>query len=178
MNLSTARDKLQHRVTELQACCSTRSPWVFLGASAFIEYLSNLSGTDYKKFVSTWLSQIRPEYSSFRYQSGTSDLPDQMYYVLRCGIVHSLSLVPNDRARSHGGRERSIVLCHRQPGAVHLSSVSKGSISDAALFVAEDFVEDLAKVLGKVFDRVASDVDLERSMSSWLQKHPFISAGL
>jgi len=177
MDLATAREKLSQRIAELRDCCATKSPWVFLGAAAYVEYLAKLAGLEYKDFVSQRLSRVRPEYASFAYRSGETDLPAQMYHVLRCGIAHSLSLIPDQRARKKGGRDRSIVLCHRQPDAVHLASVSNPVVPDAALFVAEDFVEDLSRATEQLFEDAKRDSGLEQQISRHLLQHPLISGG-
>jgi len=177
MDLAAGREKLSHRIAELRDCCTSKSPWVFLGAAAYVEYLAKLAGLSYKDFVSLRLALIRPEYAAFAYRSGKTDLPTQMYHVLRCGIVHSLSLIPDQRARNEGGRDRSIVLCHRQSDAVHLSSVSSTLVPDAALFVAEDFVDDLARATEQLFEDAVHDAALERRISEHLRQHPLISGG-
>src|SRR5262245_13667263 len=95
MNLPDAHQRFNDRLAELPALYPSGSPWVFLCAAALVEYLAKLvDGTDnggrgYKCFVRNWLSSIRPAYLSFRYSAGQCDLPEQMYHVLRCGIVHN-----------------------------------------------------------------------------------------
>ena len=184
MDLLTANQKLNDRLNELRACCATGSPWVFVGASAFLEYLTKLAGRTgsqgYKDFVSDELEKVNGFYRSFRYRNGAQDLPTQMYHVLRCGIVHSLSLVPDARAVAAGGRDRSIVLCHAQEARSkklsHLGNYTGGGL-DAALFVAEDFVDDLQKVTAQLFTSAAQGSAQTATMKAQLQNHPFISAG-
>ena len=135
----------------------------------------------YKDFVVNWLTRVRPAYGSFKYKSGQSDLPIQMYHVLRCGIVHTLSLIPDTRGQSHGGRDRSIVLAHRTgagaAGLKHLDAYSSTNTPDAALFVAEDLVDDIEAVVSLIFSQAVPGSPLEARMHSWLAAHPLISAG-
>jgi hypothetical protein len=156
-------------------------------SAAFLEYLAKLSdgadtgGPGYKNFVTTWLARVRPAYASFRYRGGQADLPDQMYHVLRCGIVHSLSAIPDARARAKGGRDRSIILCHRaesqQRTMPHLSNYSTPQIPDAAVFVAEDFVDDISSVVEIMFTEAVPGSALERCMDTWLGQYPLLSGG-
>src|SRR6266571_6800773 len=108
------------RVDELRALANRGDPWVFLCASAFIEYLAKIvqghGSGDYKQFLKNCFFKVCPKYASFRYDSGKSDLAEQMYHVLRCGIVHSFSLIADSKAKKSGGRDRSILLAHRRSG--------------------------------------------------------------
>ncbi len=187
MNLNEASTYFRERVNELRRACADGTPWVFLCASAFIEYLSKLvNGEDkgrdgYKKFVKDYLSQANPLYRDFVFKNGQCDLDVQMYYVLRCGIVHSFSLIPDDRARKAHGRDRSIVLCHARErdehGWKHLMPYPppeiKSTVNDAVLFVAEDFVDDI----GKVTELILTEANLQGNIEKWLDRHPPITGG-
>jgi hypothetical protein len=172
---------------ELPDLYQSSSPWVFLCAAALVEYLAKLvEGKDkgaqgYKDFVRNWLAQVHPAYASFKYLCGESDLPEQMYHVLRCGIVHSLSFIPDTVARKKGGRDRSIVLCHRPESLdrsmPHLANYSTSQIPDAAVFVAEDFVDDIAQVVERVFAKATPGSTLEANMMTWLSSYPLLSGG-
>lgn len=209
MDLQTAHSKFRERITDIKRFCSTGSPLVFVLASAYLDYLAKLSpGKDdhakgYKDFITDWLSKVRPGYVSFRFRCGKADLPVQMYHVLRCGILHSFSLIPDEMARERGGRDRSIVLFHRKESQErdfsHLSNyadskaaafsstvITSGSFShlsnptdsetpDAAVFVAEDFVEDIEKVMEMLFAEAENNPELKASMETWLQQHPLIT---
>lgn len=90
----------KERIGEVKRYSSIGDVWVFLMCSVFIEYLVKLvSGKeatnkgDYKHFIGTYLSLIDPRYKNFKYSNGKTDLPDQMYHVLRCGIVHGFSFI-------------------------------------------------------------------------------------
>ncbi len=153
-------------------------PWVFLSAASMIEYLSKLvNGSDlksegYKQFIKDYLAQVRPEYASFTFRNGRADLPEQMYHILRCGIVHNYSLIPDAISRTKGGRDRSIVLTHRGRGYTHLGRFSKADAPDAVVFVAEDFIEDLNKVVGLIFSSAKKDDSIKHNIESWLKEHP------
>ena len=170
---------------ELRGCCHTAPSWVMLGASAFIDYLARLAdGADrgragYIDFIRTWMSQVRKEYVTFQYNNGTSDLPQQMYYVLRCGIVHSFSLIPDSLALKHGGRNRSIVFCYRfqeevrRQGIQHLASHRDASSGiDAAVLVGEDLVSDIESVVQLLFQQANSNKALSSRMTGWISSHP------
>ena len=47
-----------------------------------------------------------------------------------------------------------------------------GKISDGALFVAEDFVEDIGRAIELIFDRAQKDPTLSRNIENWLAQHP------
>ena len=156
-----------------------RNSFVFLLCSAMIEYLTRLThnrttnGNDYSEFIKQYFPS---EYRDFKYKSGKRDLPEQMYYVLRCGLVHSFSLIPDERSRNSGGRIRSIVLTHRDEAEAHLSNTAVDNL-DAAIFVAEDFCADLKNVVEILFEKSKKDQDLHEKMNKWLNDHPPIKGG-
>lgn len=95
-----------------------------------------------------------------------------MYHVLRCGIVHNYSLVPDHQSSKNGGRKRSILLGHRKNDHKHLSRYNEKGY-DSVLFTAEDFSEDLEKVLDKIFLELApTNLVLEKNIKSWINKYP------
>ncbi len=189
MNLKQIEVYFQNRVGELRTLAERGDPWVFLCASSFIEYLAKItsgnatsSGTEYKNFLTNSLFRACPAYASFRYASGRQDLADQMYHVLRCGIVHSFSLFPDPSAKGkHGGRPRSIVIAHRQLGLAHLQLLfDKKQKLDAAVFIAQDFVEDISTVVTFVFStartRTPTGQQLRNNMRSWTKQYPPIGS--
>jgi hypothetical protein len=177
------------RVKEVQRILKYVSPRGFVCAAAFLDCLSKLvAGQDnkrkgYKDFVKNYLARINPSYESFQYKSGSKDLPDQLYHVFRCGLVHQFSLVPDQQSLDSGGRLRSIVLCHRKESKrrnlQHLSRYSPGKISDAAVFVAEDFGKDLKNLVKLIFSSQAKTInpDIAQKMEEWVKKHPPVMGG-
>lgn len=182
MNLQEGEEYFAGRTQELLAACNDGTAWVFVFASTLVEYLAklvngqNTTRQHYIQFIKDYMAKIRPEYATFSYQNGNQDLPEQMYHILRCGIVHSFSFVPDQQAMNSGGRERSIVLSHRTAGRPHLSSYSSVKAPDAAIFVAEDFVEDIEKAIRHIFSDARSRADLKANIETWLSTHPPIMA--
>lgn len=110
------------------------------------------------RFLGFVRHNMRPQYNSFRYASGEQDLPEQMYAILRCGLVHARSLSPDPQraGRSSAGRTNSIFI---SADGAHLASVTDGS-RDAALFVFEPFVADIEAALRGVFLRASRETGL------------------
>lgn len=187
MRLGDAEKYFLDRAEELLQDCKAGTPWVFLSASAFLEFLTKLANgrettrEDYKRFIEDYMSRVRPEYKNFRYKSGTEDLPVQMYHVLRCGIIHSFSFTPDEDAVRRGGRARSIVLCHepeaKRKGLAHLMQYSGPQNLDAALFVAKDFVRDLQETIKLVFNDSKTDPALRANIETWVKQYPPITGG-
>jgi len=163
-----------------------RNPIVFVVASAFIEYLSKLfygrgGAGEYKKFVRLHLSKANPDYRQFvyRFPDGTTkrDLPVQMYHVLRCGIIHSYSFIPDDIALSKGGRDRSVSIAHRASKIPHLSPwFNQGQ--PTCVVVAEDFVQDIEATVRYIFRKAKTSKALAKRMARWMKKHPPIQGGI
>lgn len=53
------------------------------------------------------------------------------------------------------------------PGSTHSASVT-----DAALFVAEDFIGDLEKVVDHVFIQASMNTALQTNIEAWTNNHP------
>lgn len=186
LTLTKTETYFKNRVGELRELARRGDPWVFLCASAFLEYLAKLelgkstTSTDYKNFLRNYLFKVCPAYATFRFRSGAQDLAEQMYHVLRCGAVHSFSLFADPTAKTkHGGRDRSILLAHRSSGQRHLANYANQRTKtqvDAAVFVAEDFVEDVGKVTDFLFaqtrKRNAAGRRLRNNIQSWVKTYP------
>ncbi len=186
LTLTKTETYFKNRVTELRSLAERGDPWVFLCASSFLEFLAKLelgkatSSTDYKNFLRNSFFKVCPAYAGFRYRSGSLDLAEQMYHVLRCGIVHSFSLFADPLAKAnHGGRDRSILLAHRSSRQGHLTNYvnqrTKPRI-DAAVFIAEDFVDDVSKFTDFLFaearKRTIAGRRLRSNMQTWMKTHP------
>jgi hypothetical protein len=165
------------RVEELKRLAKLGDPWVFLCASSFIEYLAKITlgrettQKDYKDFLRDYFFRACPEYDKFTYADGDRDLAVQMYHVLRCGIVHSFSLIPDQQAKGKGGRDRSIILAHRASGRRHLTSYGDGTL-DSVVFVAEDFVADIETVTNFIFTESSTHPLLRLNIETWWNLHP------
>lgn len=189
MTKTQARHYFIARAKDVQRIMEDGSPWGFLCAAAFLDVLAKLvAGRDlkrpgYKNFVRNFLSETNPRYQTFTYMNGRQDLPDQIYHVFRCGIIHSFSLVPDQQTLQNSGRVRSIVLCHkkesRKKRLPHLSNYSSGVTRDAVVFVAEDFSRDLRKVVSLIFSQHGKQIEpsINRNIRDWLSKYPPISGG-
>jgi hypothetical protein len=186
LTLTKTETYFKNRVGELRALAQRGDPWVFLCASSFLEYLAKIelgkttTSTDYKNFLTNYLFKVCPAYGAFRFHSGAQDLAEQMYHVLRCGVVHSFSLFADPAAKTkHGGRDRSILLAHRGSGQHHLANYVKQRTKpqvDAAVFVAEDFVDDVGKVTEFLFaqarKRNMTGKRLRNNIQTWVKSYP------
>ncbi len=147
----------------------------------------------YIQFVITWM----PQYEAFQYtqkfitttvwnksktraktKKKLKSLPVQMYAILRCGLVHSYSFVTNKEQRRTGGRNRSIWLTNREEALAnnwkHLDNFSRTTplpaIKDAAIFVAEEFLDDLDKVIEDLFAKARSSPRLAARIEQHLRE--------
>ena len=182
--LSEAEKYFIAEAKSLQAMKGT--PWIFIGIATMIDYLARLEkGKAAKRedYISLIKNRFPDAYKQFKYKTahrkaGTGqpirdkethrvtehqrkittkkDLPEQMYFIFRCGLVHAFSLVPSSTERANGGRRRSITLHSRadakRDGKKHLDNYNKpDDIKDAAYFVDEDLLDDLISAIRKVF---------------------------
>ena len=168
------------RLSELRPIIVGGTPWGFLGLSAYVDFLAKLAwdadlkSPGYKDFFKLCFPD---RYSDFTYASGRKDLPEQFYHVLRCGICHSFSLVPDAQSQSNGGRYRSILISHdgidESDGRAyaHLSGYRKAGM-DAAILVGGTLCDDLVRVVDKMF----LDSSIQQNAESWVSKFPPIAS--
>lgn len=164
-NLDYAEQYFIDRGNELLAVAGT--PWAFAGGTCLIEYIAKMinGGTADQFAFIDFIRNHMPQYGHFLYKTSnsrrqrtgfdttTQDLPEQIYYILRCGLLHRFSLIPTATEISNGGRPRSVVMSHH-PGATqgHLSHYSNGSdVVDAAFLVSQDFIADIQQAVRNVF---------------------------
>jgi hypothetical protein len=176
MTLEAAEEYFTAMVPGLGKMCCDGSPWVFLCGTAIIEYLSKLAyGPGGRKNFIKFIKEYMPvSYGKFTYASKKQDLPEQIYHVLRCGIVHSFSLIPDEHGKKNGGRDRSVALSHDTRDG-HIKRVSTERVSDACCVNAYEFVADLANAMRKLFDAAKSDSKLRDKITDWLKKYPPIA---
>lgn len=152
-----------------------QTPFPFLCAATMVEYLIQISGygNNYDTFVCDYFPN---SYAQFRYDGGQQDLPKQMRYILRNGLVHTFSLFPDARGLREGARKRSIVITHRTsnegPHLHNVRTISGGITVDAALFVLEDFCHDIAGVTRKVFADATGDPRKAHKISENWERSP------
>jgi hypothetical protein len=206
MNILEAKNYFQDLISAAKKYCADHTPLPFVLGACFIDYFSKMvkgkdkGGRGYKDFVRKYMKEVRQEYATFRYLNGVPDLPVQMYHILRCGIVHSFSLVPDKTyhkrpfflnlcnlglrpkaSYKQHGRDHSIALCHKteadQKGLKHLSPYAGPRNLDAALFVIEDFLDDLLAVNELICKRADNDDKLREKIENCLRVSPPISGG-
>ena len=164
---------------QLDHICKSPSPLIFLCLAAFVDYLSKIPDTrprssqHYSNFI---IHRYPAKYRKFKYQSGMRDLPDQIYLILRNGLVHSFSLTPDSKGLRQGARFRSVYLAHRASGLKHLGHYAdpKRGI-DAAILIAEDFLQDTKVVVTKMIRRAKRDRALRRQIINFIKANPPVS---
>lgn len=167
------------RTLELIEHSKQGDTWFFICSSTFINHLSNLvfgrraGRIEYIEFIEKYMPQT---YKSFTYLSGVKDLPLQMWCTLRCGIVHSFSLILDKRIEpcKSNARDRSIILTHRKNNSgSHLSNYTGiKNNRDAALFVAEDFANDINVTTDYIFKEAKKNTQLENNIINWIKQFP------
>jgi hypothetical protein len=187
MDIQKSRDCFKQLLIAVKNYCQDGSPLPFVLGAAFIDYYSKMvkgcdeKGPGYKEFIVNYMQKVRKEYQTFTYLNTKDNLPEQMWHVMRCGLVHTFSLFPDKSIKRQPGRDRSIVLCHKTEAAAkglrHLSHYLGPKSLDAAVFVAEDFIDDLIAVNDLIFDQASSGSVLKDNIEKWLKQCPPISGG-
>lgn len=180
MTIDQTKQYFLARCNELISLAHRGDPWVFLCSSAMIEYLTKMTSGEsgreaYIAFVNNYFKRVNSRYTTFQYQNGETDLPRQMYVILRCGIVHQFSFVPRQLEINNGGRIRSIILGHEMNGGIHLSAYTENEF-DSAVFIAEQFSKDIKSVVELIFRDASDTQELETSILTFVNQYPPISS--
>lgn len=168
------------------------TPWGFICACILIELLARmvngigrgkLTRQQYEAFVVEWMDDYGPQAEHpFKYNStvvrltNSSEPPEaeekslatQMYCIMRSSMVHNLSLVAGDSELRSGGADYSIHLTDRKTAAAQGLRHLQNTGNDAAVFVGEDFLDDIGKVIDKVFAAAEVDDALKENMAKHL----------
>jgi len=176
MTIDEIKSYFIQRSDEIISLSSRGDAWVFLCGAAMIDYLTNMTNGNstrrkYISFIDKYFSQVNQNYTDFTFQNGSKDLPTQMYVILRCGIVHSFSFVPNQQGVSNGGRTRSILLAHEMNGHTHFEKYINGGM-DSVIFTAEQFSKDLKEVVELIFQEASIDTNLRNQILGYVTNHP------
>lgn len=177
---STLSEKEQYLLGLVDAIVRMeQTPFPFLCAATMVEYLIKISGynAESKDIYSDFIKEYFPlSYKQFNYESGKTDLPEQMYYILRNGLVHRFSLFPDSKGTSNGARNRAILITHRSsnegPHLAKIKKTSEGHCVDAALFVLEDFCYDISSVIRKIFLEASKNTQKEFNINQNWEKSP------
>jgi hypothetical protein len=182
MNILVAKQYFHKLISAAKEYCVDGTPLPFVLGACFIDYFCKMvdgedkKKTGYKDFVTKYMKEVREEYVTFKYANGAQDLPAQMYHVLRCGVVHSFSLIPDKKVNKQPGRDHSVALCHKaeadKKGLKHLSHYAGPRNLDAALFVIEDFLDDLLAVNELIYNKAVNDSTLRGKIEGWLRVSP------
>lgn len=176
VDLGYSRQYLLDRLDEARPVIGT--PIGFIAVCVVLEVLAkaangtgvqNLGERQYVEFIRNWMP---PQYSAFAYVSGVTDLPVQMYAVLRSGLVHGLSFVP---LPGRNGRARSLWIeglrTHASQG--HLTQFTRPpDVPDACYFIGEEFLEDVASCTQNLFSTV--DLNVQRNIANHFTDQPMI----
>ena len=204
--ISVIRQYFIDRAKELVSLASGGAVWPFICCSTFIEYMAKMSvdpttvrqrrnaygtqhPTDDGVYV-TFINQYFPaKYNNFHYTNQMlvnepffggrinvrtdKCLPYKMYSVLRCGLVHGFSLIDDKSPMSF---PRSIFIEHRgESQSQHLEHKSDAQ-HDAALFISEDFAQDILKVTKELFNKAKNDMVLKKRIVEYYHNKPPVQA--
>ena len=182
---------LKDRLNELSLLAQGGDPWVFGACSTFIEMMAfrvyynptnpaAVSHRTYVKFCDEYLYPRRKR-TTISFSDGTIvKFNEQIYAILRCGVVHTFSMNPTPRDPNQA-RPYSLFLGHLKNfqgnKSFHLKKVkidkSDGSCKENAILVlAECFVDDLKACTSKIINKAKKNNTLRTSILQSFKTHP------
>ena len=173
-DLNAIDQYLKDRLDELDSLARRGDPWIFEACCTFIEMLAERANTEkntntekkgnrFRNFVQNYLMPSNPLYEAAENQypknkqKKSHKISNNLWTVLRCGVVHSFSMKADDG-------EYKILLGHRKNSKSNISDHLKVvDVNDetknykALLIMAEDFVEDLKKCTQGIIEKAKQD---------------------
>lgn len=174
---------LKSRSNELVDLAARGDPWFFGGACTLLEVCASLrygraaGKKDFKDFCRDYLFPVRSEYAAATYPSTGLVLEDQLYHILRCGVVHAFSMSPDPHSSSAAFRPtpRSIMLAHSQPGLNHLARVEIVRGPESYVLIAQEFAIDVSRMIDGLFTaankRTTNGMDLRTNILKRFREH-------
>lgn len=146
MTFTKAEEYYRQRIEEVAAM--KPSPWSFMCAACCIEFLAKLADLHGRSGYIEFIKKYMPKpYKDFEYKNKKKDLPEQIYEILRCGLVHSFDLSPSYQKKD--GRYRSILISN---SGENLKIIDNFDIDcGSAILVFDKFIKDIDESKIKLF---------------------------
>ncbi|MBS1076569.1 hypothetical protein JK217_02205 [Gluconobacter kondonii] len=159
MTFEEAEEYYRERIAEVAVM--NPSPWSFMCAACCIEFLAKLAGMKGGKGYIRYINEYMPEsYKSFTYNNGKKDLPEQIYEILRCGLLHSFNVLPT--LRNNEGRSKSVLISH---SGENLKLIDGFNINGgSALLVFDNFINDIRNSQKKLFSSTEIKAKIENEI--------------
>lgn len=171
---------MHERFNELERD-SRGTAWDFVGLSVSLDYLASLTRIKVKvkekeglrwqsgrEYFTLFINKFFPEaYSQFTYRSGSNDLPEQMYCILRCGLAHAFSLYGEP---GRHGRTGSIMIGHGEGNLIPAQKAPPRGDSVILNFIP--FINDVRTALDSLIEAARSDSQLKERMLRRIRAQP------
>ena len=108
-------------------------------------------------------------------QPEEKSLATQIYCIMRSSMVHNLSLLAGDSELRSGGVDNSIYMVDRKTAVEQGLSHLQNYQNDSAVFVGEDFLDDISKAIDKVFAAAEADEALKANIAKHLNMRTPVS---
>ncbi|WP_264812677.1 hypothetical protein [Gluconacetobacter sacchari] len=191
MDINKYQEWLNERIMELRTAQSIKTPedrlngsiWDFVILGCLIEVVSKLNsertGKSTFQVVRKLFDERLPKYRNIKYEKPVSanDLPEQLYMVLRCGLVHGLSLRPDEKVRNSGRykpywRENTLTLWHRG-NHLHINRIIfNGQEWDRVNIDYDSLLEDIQKALNNIFEDGRKNNEKGKIITDFIMENP------
>jgi len=158
------------------------SAWDFVLMGCLVDIISRINYNNLNsslKRTSKLFDDRLPQYREAFYNipKRINDVPEQIYMVMRCGLVHSLSLVPDknliDRKQyKDHWRKGSLLLTHRGNHLQMRTRTYNGHLIDACQLDYSTMLEDMQSALDAIFQDAEHDTALSAHIEKFVSENP------
>nr|WP_128081132.1 hypothetical protein [Acetobacter persici] len=193
MTLLSYQTWINDRIQELRTAQSIKSEvdrlngsiWDFVLMGCLVEIVAKLNCTHK---VSSTLHKISklfddrlPQYRipSYKTHNNIKDVPEQIYMVMRCGLIHSLSLVPDRTYKERKNykkhwREWSLLLTHKGNHLQMMTWKPNGQPIEACLLDYSTMLDDMQTALDAIFQDAVNDTALSAHIETFVKENPML----
>lgn len=190
MNISDYQLWINARIEELKTAQRNKndidrlngSIWDFVLMGCLVDVISRINYNNIKssiKRTSKLFDDRLPKYREVYYNKPKiiNDVPEQIYMVMRCGLVHSLSLVPNkdymtSKSYENHWRKGSLLLTHRGNHLQMRTRIHNGEPIDACQLDYSTMLDDMQSALDAIFQDAKQDTTLSDHIETFVRENP------
>ncbi|AOW47956.1 hypothetical protein A4S02_14040 (plasmid) [Acetobacter ascendens] len=193
MLIDRYQNYLNDRILELKTAQHIKSKddrlngsiWDFVLMGCLVELVAKLNCVDsintFEK-VSKLFDERLPKYRAPFYNTPEkiNDVPEQIYMVMRCGLIHSLSLIPDKKVKDKDiykrhWREVSLVLTHRGNHLKMGKTPHNGSLVEVCQLDYSTMLDDMQTALDAIFQDAKHDTALSSHIEKFVKENPTLS---
>ncbi|MCG0997583.1 hypothetical protein [Acetobacter persici] len=193
MLIDRYQNYINNRILELKTAQLIKSDkdrlngsiWDFVLMGCLVEIVAKLNCTNKSLYTFDKISKLfndrLPKYRipSYKTHDNINDVPEQIYMVMRCGLIHSLSLVPDEKYKEKKKYEKhwrkgSLLLSHKGNHLQMMTWSPDGEPFEACQLDYSSMLDDMQTALDAIFRDAKQDTALSVHIETFVKANPIL----